>query len=414
MSKYQILVEQAKNKRALQTESKLYQYLTEDHQNELDALAIDLSAINNHIKVDDEILNDAVIDYGLISKKLIKKLSWPDESIHILPQGSSSTKTLINSPDSSKFDIDAVCIVDASVIDVTDPMKFYELIGDALEEWKPIPKKRCWTITFSDRRYYLDFTPSTQLDKVREVAETYVQYEPGHKYSEKALAVVDTPTEKWKTSNPEGFSDWITNQSERLLLQWRSEDSTALKEFSESITPVPDQEVLLSDTLRIAIRLLKRHRDMSVKRGIIQSELKPISIIIVTLLTKCYEGLADMSEVYTHPIKLLIDLVDLMPHMLEERGNDYWVSNPTVSGENFSEKWNTNSDLKREFDTWTRQVKSDLVDIMDITDDADRSIKIKQVFGCTGAKATDPPTGSGLTDNKPDKLYKAPATKGLA
>jgi len=198
------------------------------------------------------------------------------------------------------------------------------------------------------------------------------------------------------------------------LLQWQVEKSLHENHRTDNVTPVPEQKVEISDTLRIGIRLLKRHRDMAVRRNFIEPDLKPISIIIVTLLTQCYEGLADKGVTYTHPIELLIDLVELMPYMIEQRGDNFWIANPTVDGENFAEKWNEKPRLKESFDTWTILILDDLNKIMSASDQDSRRKIIKEVFGCTGAQSPTPPNGSGLAPKKPSQTHKAPPTKGLA
>ncbi|MFC6633336.1 nucleotidyltransferase [Microbulbifer taiwanensis] len=417
-TQYSYLVSEAINRRDAQISKTLRKSLSienfHDSSHQLEALAHDIQLVNDHIKVDSRIFDEASSDYEGIASKLVEKLHWPNESIRIIPQGSATTKTLIRSPDNSKFDIDAVCSVDLTMVEVSDPMDFYEKVGSALEEWEPEPKKRCWKIDFQGRRYYIEFTPSTPLDKIPQSATGQITFSPSNRYREKALAVVDTPSKQWKTSNPEGFSSWVSDQSSRPLLQWLLEKSMRDSYSAESVTPVPAQDVEISDTLRVAIRLLKRHRDMAVRRNFIEPDLKPISIIIVTLLTQCYEGLADKGAVYTHPIELLIDLVELMPYMVERRGNEYWIANPTVEGENFAEEWNDNIKLKHSFDTWTNLLLEDLTEIMATTDKDSRRQTIKEVFGCTAAQSPTPPYGSGLAPKKPSQHHKAPPTKGLA
>lgn len=414
---YSKLVTEAINRRDTQAHQRLRKSLLEsvnDSINQFEGVAEDIQLVNNYIKVDESVLDQATSDYEKIAKKLVEKLGWPNNSIKITPQGSASTRTLIRSPDNSKFDIDAVCSVNLPHIELDDPVRFYEKVGDALEEWNPEPKKRCWKIDFPGRHYYIEFTPSTPLKKISQSRADHIIFSPGSRYSEKALAVVDTPTQQWKTSNPEGFSDWVTYQSSRPVLKFILEKSMQDNYNAENVAPVPDQDVGISDTLRVAIRLLKRHRDMSVRRGYVDSELKPISIIIVTLLTQCYEGLADKGEIYNHPIDLLIDLVELMPYIVEQRENKYWIANPTVEGENFAEKWNEKPKLKNSFDTWINLLLIDLKKIMSAINQDSRRTLITEVFGCTAAQKPIPPNGSGLTPRKPTQTHKVPPTKGLA
>lgn len=422
-TQYDKLVENARMQRQQSDLKETFDSFSLEDLNEslkpIDRLVMALDSINKHITVDENIFNEAQRDYTKIAKELVTKLHWPNDAIRIAPQGSSGTQTLIRSPDNSKFDIDAICVVDLSKIDLDDPMNFFDTIGDGLSSWDPEPKKRCWTIAFSGRSYYLEFTPSVPLGMVPITESKNVIYGRSGRYGEKALAVVDTPTKRWKTSNPEGFIDWIAAQSLRQIVNWQIRDTLNVRHVSESVGAVPDQSVPLNDTLRIAIRLFKRHRDMSVRRNYIDSDVKPISIIIVTLLTQCYEGLADRGVTFNNPIELLIELAELMPHMYETRNGEYWIANPTVEGENFAEKWNSNPLLKKEFEKWTALILFDLRSILQIRNEGSLHTKLKEVFGCTGADKLPPSNGngensSGLAANPIKKTRNVPPTRGLA
>lgn len=113
-----------------------------------------------------------------------------------------------------------------------------------------------------------------------------------HEFLATALAVVDRPSKNWKTSNPAGIRDWVNRASERNIVIRLALESLGKAPANASAVEV--QSVEVEETLRVAIRLFKRHRDMCVARGHPQSEYQPISIILVTLLTTCYEGLADL------------------------------------------------------------------------------------------------------------------------
>lgn len=417
-TKYASLVEMAKKQRKKRLRLAL-EGITLDSLPSYESaniVAKELDIVNQHITVDKEDIKNAASDYEEIAKCLVTNLSWPDNSIRIFPQGSSSTQTLIKAPDASKFDIDAVCAVDISVFESKNPMAFFNDIGTALAEWEPNAKKRCWTINFSKRRYYVEFTPSAPLGTVPPEIVASMHYSPGNRYRDTALAVVDTPTEKWKTSNPEGFSSWVSDQAKRIILIPLITKSLAQESATyDSIDPVQNQEVPLSDTLRIAIRLLKRHRDMSVRKGYFKKEFKPISVIIVTLLTQCYEGLADQNSRYSDPIDLLIDLVELMPGMIEIRRGEYWIENPTIENENFAEKWNEKPQLRETFLNWCEILANDLNNILSSTDERSLRENLRTVFGCTGATtgSTTPPN-SGLAPKAPNRVYNVPATTGLA
>jgi hypothetical protein len=372
-----------------------------------------LNEANVHITVSDDEVEAAKEAYQEVAMKLAANLFWPPETISILPQGSASTRTLIRSPNGGeKFDIDAVCQVDISRVEATDPMAFFESIGQALVELEAEAKRRCWCIPFPRQPFYLEFTPSVPLKTVP--AQTLYAMAPRYRasrYEHTALAVVDTPTKSWKTSNPAGISQWVDDTAKRPLILNVVKEAFAADRALASVAPVPDQAVEITDTLRVAIRLFKRHRDMCVRRGIIDAGTKPISIIIVTLLTTCYEGLADLNRSFEHPVELLAELGTFLPHLVFTLDGKHRVDNPTVEGENFAEKWNDDQGERyRSFMTWCETLSADLKTILALTDPQAISKRVREVFGIPA------PAGgsSGLTTFQPPAPRATPASSGLA
>lgn len=381
----------------------------------------ELEAVNKCISVEPEKIEEASQAYDKIAELLVSKLKWKNEDIRICPQGSASTQTLIRSPTREKFDIDAVCKVDISRVAASAPTSFFEAVGTALEGLNAERKNRCWRINESGTTYYIEFTPSVPLASVStEIkSEMGLRRTPVLDYKETALAVVDNATTSWKTSNPEGMTKWVNDVSDRRLVRQLKLAAEAMAYATDSIQPVAEQEVELSDTLRIAIRLFKRHRDMYAKRGIIDSDAKPISIIIVTLLTSCYAGLADQGREYEHPFQLLMDLAELMPHMVEIIDGEYWVANPTVEGENFAERWNTDDgERQRTFTIWTDLLRGDLQTILACRNDADIRDQVRKIFGCIGASGLPGGDDGGENGGTSRIQSKPPApavrTSGLA
>lgn len=374
-----------------------------------------LAYVNQHITVSPEDIASAVEAYKEVGRYLVKELEWPDDTINVLPQGSASTQTLIRSPDASKFDIDAVCQVDISRIDAQDPVGFFNKVGQALSKFKPIPKKRCWNVPCAGDRFYLEFTPSVPLATVPRITLDSMSprfYRPESEYRETALAVVDNPTEQWKTSNPAGFAKWVNDTAMLRLIRQIAFESAALRK-SLSVAPVPSQDVEITDTLRVAIRLFKRHRDMCVRRNVIDKEFQPISVIIVTLLTRCYSGLADLNRTYSHPVELLVDLADLIPRMMRWENGQYYVDNPTVPGENFAERWNQDNGKRYQtFVTWCDVLAADLQIILAIKDEQDLQRQVREIFGCPPKNSSPIGTGYKPPDRRPPP--PAPRTSGLA
>ena len=242
-------------------------------------------------------------------------------------------------------------------------------------------------------------------------------YRPDQEYIGTALAVVDTPTEKWKTSNPAGFTKWVDDTSKRKLIrELIAEAADSMGKSASNVSPVPDQDVNISDTLRVAIRLFKRHRDMCARRSLIGKEFQPISIIIVTLLTQCYAGLHDLGRSYSHPVQLLVELAELIRDMVPEVDGEFRVDNPTVPGENFAERWNSDAGQRQTtFRTWCDILAADMRTILAAQNEQEIRSRVRDVFGCPPDSSR--PNGSGgsggtKTAHRPPP--PAPITSGLA
>ncbi|HRO19034.1 MAG TPA: nucleotidyltransferase [Alcaligenes phenolicus] len=381
-----------------------------------------LSLVNDHITVNEDVIEDARAAYTEIATLLAEKLKVRQQDITIFPQGSASTRTLIRTVGSRNFDIDAVCVVDISAGEANDPMAFFEAVGAALEGKNPERKRRCWTINFAGKPYYIEFTPSIPLTTAPLTAKQQSSLERNeHQFLETALAVVDTPSQSWKTSNPAGIRDWVNRAAERNIVV--QELVKSCESLEARIEPVGAQSVEVEETLRVAIRLFKRHRDMCVHRGHLESEYQPISIILVTLLTTCYEGLADLLQQrvippFPHAVDALIAIANLLPEMLPKYPDgQYYLDNPTVVDENFAERWNADQGQRAEaFRKWCAILRDDLQKIVAQTTPEKITETTLEVFGCTNAQR---PTGGNGAGNLglntiPPSPKAAPRTSGLA
>lgn len=383
--------------------------------------ARELNYVNQHITVPQEQIDAAAKAYHSVARHLVDELKWPDDAIKVLPQGSASTQTLIRSPDRSKFDVDAVCQVDLNRIAARDPIAFFDEVGKALQPLSPTRKNRCWNVDFTGDPFYLEFTPSVPMDTVPAAIREAVARRnvPVELYRSTALAVVDNATRQWKTSNPAGMTKWVNDTAQLQLIRSVAFESATALDKALSIEPVPDQDVEITDTLKVAIRLFKRHRDMCVYRQKIDKDFKPISIIIVTLLTSCYAGLAELGRTYNHPVELLAELAELLPGMVLELDGKYRVDNPTVEGENFAEKWNQDDGERYEaFHTWCDILAADMRIILAATDPQEIRERVRSTFGCGGntSSPADSNGQGGAGDRQPVRRPPSPPprTTGLA
>ncbi|BCQ58199.1 nucleotidyltransferase [Burkholderia gladioli] len=359
----------------------------------LEPYANALDIVNKHITVRPDDIKGASDAYMEIAQRLVNKLHWPIEAIKIFPQGSASTKTLIRSPDRTKFDIDAVCGVTVDEAYTRNPMKFFEDVGKGLDGLVIEAKNRCWKIDTPNKPFYIEFTPSVPIDSVAIDSNGMDRRRLlAPQYRDTALAVVDRKTQQWKPSNPQGLVQWVDDASKFKLVRVVSVE--AYDSVEASIEKVPEQQIGIDDPLRIAIRLFKRHRDMYIRRGYIEREFQPISVILVTLVTRMYYGLAELNRSFDHYVLLLVELATLLPHMMLNLPTvGYVVGNPTIEGENFAERWNDDEgERAKTFAKWCGILHSDLLSILATTDRDAIEKKAREVFGCTSESG---PAGGG-------------------
>lgn len=212
----------------------------------------ELKAVNDHITVGRDVIDEAARIYKGAGTHLVAQLEWAPEEIRVFPQGSAATRTLIRTVNNAAFDIDAVCAVDLSRVDTRDPIGFFEKIGEALAEFGPVAKNRCWRLPCTGRPFYIEFTPSVPLESVslEGRGRMGLNLHVPEMYKRTALAVVDCRKEKWKSSNPEGLARWVSDTSKLALVQRLAVSAEAAA--SANVGTVPPQEVEVTEVLPLA------------------------------------------------------------------------------------------------------------------------------------------------------------------
>lgn len=108
----------------------------------------------------------------------------------------------------------------------------------------------------------------------------------------------------------------------------------------------------------MAIQLLERHRDVYFSTR--NDEHKPISMIITTLMAKCYEG---ENNLYDFICKALTSLES---HIKQTADRKYYIGNPVMSVENFADKCNETPQQAVEFFDWVKQAYIDFTNLEEI------------------------------------------------
>ena len=101
---------------------------------------------------------------------------------------------------------------------------------------------------------------------------------------------------------------------------------------------------------------------------------KPISIIITTLAAQAYNNEPDLLDA-------LVNIVNGMPHYIQNKGKVSLVLNPVNPLENFADKWQRHPQKAQNFRRWLQQVNSDLITALQLKDIRAAGDSLKSGFG---------------------------------
>ncbi len=360
-----------------------------------------LLKVNEFISVTAEDFKEAESHYQEISEAIVSELRWNSDEIAIHPQGSVATGTLIRSTfPNERFDIDAICEIASLEIGRKSPNEFFQDIGKSLKlldhNIKITPKKRCWRIEWVGEKFYIDLTPSVttkpnDTQMLNESTKSDVAYEATE------IWVVNTPTNRWQSSNPKGMRQWVNdrNLESQVLVRKKLKIVTeGYDSITASVEGVPSQDIAANDLLLLAIRLFKRHRDMMVRNNKINKDYKPISIIIVTLLGQCVAAMAANNRSFRSIPAFMEDVAYTLPKLIDEELGYPNIPNPTASNENFADRWLEDEGARQKtFNAWISELKKDLSILVSATSDLKRFEIIGDIFGYSGS--TGGPSGGG-------------------
>lgn len=241
--------------------------------------------------------------------------------------------------DDDDYDLDLVCELDDH-----DNVSADKLKNGIVKPWltnykKPkteLEEKRCcWHVEYEDvPSFHMDVIPAMHhFDGMSGIRITN-KNEASRQYS-------------FQDSNPKGYIDWFYGTC-------RKKKQGAI---TRSITEhnVTDQEDLKRNKnrtiLQKSIQILKRHRDIMFENN---SEDKPVSIIITTLMGNLYDGEETILETITN----FANSVEV--YLLSNKKADHYsIPNPSLESEDFANKWIEHPERQEAFFAWIRQVKID-------------------------------------------------------
>lgn len=265
----------------------------------------------------------------------------------IKPQGSMSYGTTVPPVSSKKkrnageFDVDLLIAIEAMKNQMI-PNGLHSEIGTYLKkeyakDMSPIRFGWQLDYAFEDRMHF-DIVPAVR---------SY------HLEMGTILAAGDWKENKWKDTNPEGYTkdflalcEQLPIIEERLIAFSNSARAFNSKEAREPVVERLPAPTLLKRPLQRAVQLTKRHRDVWFsKRSNDGLKRRPASIVVTTILWYAYQRYVanrHFTSAYAAFIKLAESLADSSILLTKEIGGKihYILPNPTLPEENLVEKWN--------------------------------------------------------------------------
>lgn len=290
------------------------------------------------IEISEAQADKAKESYEEVGKFLNNNIKQYD--VKIFPQGSFRLGTVIKPiSDKDEYDIDLVATIDNKF---TSAKELKNIVGDVLKgsdrySEKIEEEKRCWTIEYAESaNYHMDILPTMRSDTYFRNKELIMT----HKEDENS-------NYEFRQTNPEAYYDWFVKRMEEEKKKLTEE--YAIRNKME-IVEVPEYKI--KTTLQIAIELLKRYRDIKFKET---PDIKPISIILTTLMARIYTGKENVYELIEKFSKEYIIYLEK-----DENGN-VLIKNPVNENENFADKWPNNPERKEAFFRFINELKEDLV-----------------------------------------------------
>lgn len=266
------------------------------------------------------------------------------------PQGSAALGTMtMNNGD---WDIDAVYKRPIARKSTTqEQLKaqakavFEAFREDQRRQGKPVPRivvrPRCWRLVY----------PGFHIDAIPAIPE-----DVNNDYSTRLL-ISDRELRAWIVTDPKGYIAWFI---QRMGEVFEAERRAIAEATERAIEQVPIWEV--KTVLQRTVQYVRRHRDLSY--GDDPEKLSPASILVTTLVARCYQGERSIAEALRGVGLRLRD------HLLVKDGG-LWVPNPTDDHlpegerENLARAMVDDARCAARFELWVRSLCAKLLGLRD-------------------------------------------------
>lgn len=230
----------------------------------------------------------------------------------IYSQGSLRIGTTVKPLSGSEFDLDLVCQFKVPWEQVGNPLALLDIVERRLKapgsRYTDLVarKNRCIRLDYANE-FHMDILPAC----------------PDSSGPDGSVMVPDRDAHDWKPSNPSGYAKWF----EMKALPLR-------EVYAKAAEPLPEQEsVDEKKPLQLAVQLIKRWRDIYYEKA---PEFAPISIVLTTLAAEEYRGQTSVKDAIAGILGGVMARIPPTGRLV--------VLNPTNNKEDFSERWDENSD----------------------------------------------------------------------
>jgi len=278
-----------------------------------------------------------------------------NNEFEIYPQGSVSLGTTVKPIGKNEFDLDIVVHIQADYQDFT-PLQIYNQLKRVLQNsgnHKDLVelKNRCIRLNYAGD-FHMDILPGIQEND----------------YDENRLVVPDRELGDWTSSNPRGFSKWFLGKNNAII--------QTLLEKAYAQAELPPDEFAKKKPLQRSVQLVKMYRDQYFEN--IPSK-STSSIILTTIFAEYYQG---EDSIYS-TIENVINKIKIDISSKEQTNERIVVLNPVNSQEDFSEKWESNSEpeLYLEFKKFVNHLDTEWQKLKDENGHYESDTIIKGLFG---------------------------------
>jgi hypothetical protein len=282
-----------------------------------------LNLIGVHIQLTTTQFERAQTSYHAVGQWL----DAPDSPIHhyrptIFAQGSLALGTTVKPLSHTEFDLDLVCLVQAS--DKVSPAAVYDFLLKRMRDHGTYDK----IIVEMPRCIRLDYSGDFHLDIVPAVPDPT---RPG----QTCLKIPDREKKIWRTTNPTGYVSWFDEQAAKRILR---EKAVYFSAREANVKPLRDPvPAYTKPPLKLAVQLLKRHRDIAFKG---REGLAPSSIVLTTLCGLLYQGEG-------HPTDALMSILN---GICERASREpIRLVNPSNLDESITDRWNDKPEMYTAF-----------------------------------------------------------------